>query len=56
MEVSGQLHALATLLPVEIAPGNHWMGGWVGPRPGLDAMEKRKAFPLMGIKLWLSNL
>jgi hypothetical protein len=24
------------------APGTLWMGGWVGPRTGLDDMEKRK--------------
>jgi hypothetical protein len=24
----------------EIAPGTHWIGGWVGPRAGLDAGEK----------------
>jgi hypothetical protein len=29
MEASGQLHA----------PGTHWIGGWVGPRAGLDAVE-----------------
>jgi hypothetical protein len=26
----------------EIAPGIHWIGGLVGPRTGLDTMEKRK--------------
>jgi hypothetical protein len=26
--------------PGEIAPGTHWIGGWVGPRVGLDDMEK----------------
>jgi hypothetical protein len=26
----------------ERAPGNHWIGGWVGPRAGLDAVAKRK--------------
>jgi hypothetical protein len=26
----------------EIALGTHWIGGWVGPRAGLDAVEKRK--------------
>jgi hypothetical protein len=30
------------------------MGGWVGPRGGLDAVEKRKALPLLGIEPWLS--
>jgi hypothetical protein len=36
MEVSGQLHAPATLPPRERTPGTHWMGGWVGPRSVLD--------------------
>jgi hypothetical protein len=26
----------------ERAPGTHWIGGWVGPRAVLDAVEKRK--------------
>jgi hypothetical protein len=26
----------------EILPGTHWVGGWVGPRAGLDVMEKHK--------------
>jgi hypothetical protein len=42
MEVSGQLHAPATLLPMEIAAGNHWLGGLVGPRTVLDAVVNRK--------------
>jgi hypothetical protein len=42
MEVSGQLHAPATLLPGKEPPGTHWIGGWVGPRAGLDMVEKRK--------------
>jgi hypothetical protein len=28
--------------PVERAPGAHCIGGWVGPRAGLDAVKKRK--------------
>jgi hypothetical protein len=28
--------------PRERAPDTHWIGGWVGPRAGLDAAEKRK--------------
>jgi hypothetical protein len=28
--------------PGERAPGTHWIGGWVGPRAGLDDVEKRK--------------
>jgi hypothetical protein len=28
-------------IPQEIAPGTHWIGGWLGHRDGLDDMEKR---------------
>jgi hypothetical protein len=28
--------------PRERAPGTHWIGGWVGPRAGLDTVVKRK--------------
>jgi hypothetical protein len=46
-EVSGQLHAPTALPRVkgttgERVPGTHWLGGWVGPRAGLDDVEKRK--------------
>jgi len=27
--------------PSERAPGTHWIGVWVGPRAGLDAVVKR---------------
>jgi hypothetical protein len=33
--------------PEEWAPGTHWIGGWVGPRTGLDAVAKRKN-PIIG--------
>jgi hypothetical protein len=26
----------------EIVPGTHWIGGWVGPRAGVDTVVKRK--------------
>jgi hypothetical protein len=42
MEVGGQLHAPATLPPRKRAPSTHWIGGWVGPRTGLDKVPKRK--------------
>jgi hypothetical protein len=32
--------------PGEIAPSTDWIGGWVGSRAGLDAVEKRKTLPL----------
>jgi hypothetical protein len=28
--------------PRERGPSTHWIGGWVGPRAGLDAVVKRK--------------
>jgi len=28
--------------PSERAPGTHWLGGWVGPRAGLNAVVRRK--------------
>jgi hypothetical protein len=37
--------------PGEIAPGNHWIGGWVGPRTGLDDVEKRQFLPTPGLEL-----
>jgi hypothetical protein len=43
VEVSGQLHALATL-PLEKEPQVliHWIGSWVDPKAGLNAVEQRK--------------
>jgi hypothetical protein len=46
--VSGQFQAPA---PGEITKGTHHIGGWVGLRTGLDAVEKRKTLPLLGIEL-----
>jgi hypothetical protein len=31
-------------------PGTHWIGGWVGPRAGLDAMVTRKNYSIMDAK------
>jgi hypothetical protein len=39
--------------PGERGPGTHWIGGWVGPRTGLDDMQKRKFLPLPGLELLL---
>jgi hypothetical protein len=32
--------------PGERAHGTHWIGGWVGPTAGLDAVAKRKILSL----------
>jgi hypothetical protein len=37
--------------PGERATGTRWTGGWVGPRTGLDDMEKRKFLILPGLEL-----
>jgi hypothetical protein len=42
--MSGQFHAPAALSPVPI-------GGLVGPRAGLDDVEKRKILSLLGLEL-----
>jgi hypothetical protein len=50
MEMNGQLHVPAALSPGEIAAGTHWLGGWVSPRAGLDAVEKGKILTLPGFE------
>jgi hypothetical protein len=49
--VSGQPLAPAALLPGEAAPVTHCLGGWVGPRAGLDDVKKRKFLTLPGLEL-----
>jgi hypothetical protein len=39
MGVGGQRHAPAAL-PLKKRPGTHCTGGWIGPKPGLDACGK----------------
>jgi hypothetical protein len=45
MEVSRQLHA-----PGKENPGINWIGGRVGPRAALDAVEKIKLLPQLRIE------
>jgi hypothetical protein len=40
--VSGQLQVPAALSPGKETPSTHCIEGWVGPKTGLDAKEKRK--------------
>jgi hypothetical protein len=41
MKVSGELHTPAALPPGKQSPGTRWIGVWMGPRAGLDAVKYR---------------
>ena len=43
MVVGGQRHAQAAL-PPEKRPGTNFIGGWVGPRVGLDGCGKSRHY------------
>jgi hypothetical protein len=43
LDVSDQLHSPAAL--------PYWIGDWMGPRTGLDDLERRKILPLRGLEL-----
>jgi hypothetical protein len=36
--------------PSRLNPSTHWTGGWVGPRAGLDDVEKRNFLTLPGLQ------
>jgi hypothetical protein len=42
MEMSGQLHIPSQFTPMEVALGTHWVGGLVGIRASLNALENRR--------------
>jgi hypothetical protein len=42
MEVNGQHNDPYVFISVETAPITHWLGGWVGFRLDLGALEKRQ--------------
>jgi hypothetical protein len=52
-QVGGEWSAsrLDHFIPGERAPVTHWIGGWVGPKAGLDDVEKRKFLTLPGLEL-----
>jgi hypothetical protein len=41
--------------PAKEPPVLNYIGGWVGPRTGLDVVEKRNILPLPGIQPRLST-
>ena len=50
MGLSGQFYAPAALPVEKRENGNHYTGGWVGPRPILDVLEKKTSFALPQIE------
>jgi len=50
MEVSGQLHAFATLSPKERTPGTQWKGSCMGSEPIWTFTRKLNLLTLPGIK------
>jgi len=57
LRVIGQFHAPSAFTPGERAPRTHWIGGWLNPRAGLDAVAKRKIpfSPLSEMEIRSSN-
>jgi hypothetical protein len=41
--------------PGERSPGTNWIGGWMGPRAGLDVVQERKILPLPEFETWPSS-
>jgi len=45
MEVNGQLQRTDRFTLGIRASSTHWIGDWIGPRTGLDAVAKREKNP-----------
>jgi hypothetical protein len=45
----------STSLPGEICPDTYWIGDWVSPSGGMDAVDRRKILPFLGIEPWPSS-
>jgi hypothetical protein len=51
LDVSGHLHAPATLPPRKETPATHWIGGWMDSTASLDDLENRKFLTPQGLEL-----
>jgi hypothetical protein len=49
VEVEWSASRLGRCTPEKTAPGTNWIGGWVGPRAGLNDRERRKFLTLPGL-------
>jgi hypothetical protein len=49
-EWSASPHPPSRFILTDKAPGTHRIGGWVGPKAGLEAVEMRKILKLPGIE------
>jgi len=54
--MSGQRHAPTAIYPWETTPGTRWIGGWVGPRAGLDTEARWIIFLSLGSNSRSSSL
>jgi ribosome modulation factor len=39
------------LYPFRNSPRKQWLGGWMGPRPSINDVERRKILPVPGLEL-----
>ena len=49
MKLSDRIHTSAALIS-GLNPATHCIGGWLGPRAGLNDLEKRKSHVAAGIR------
>jgi hypothetical protein len=55
LDLGNSWMSVVSFTPLSLCPRGqkihtHWIGGWVGPRAGLDDVGKRKILPLPGIE------
>jgi hypothetical protein len=48
---SDQAHVPVALSATKFPPCAHWIGGWVGPRTGMDDVERTEKSTLPGFEL-----
>jgi hypothetical protein len=52
LDIGTRWRWVVDFMPRPLYPsGTHWVGGWVGPRPGLVNVEKIKFLTVPGLEL-----